>query len=104
MEKKSVRSARMSEVTAAEGTSIMMPVGTSSLNAMAFPCEVRLHLLHDLVDGVELCRARDQGKHDPQGPVDGRPQERAELGAQDIGAREAEADGAPSQERIVVRG
>ena len=101
MLKKSASEASRSAVRAAEGTSIMTPIGTggacspsrATRRTRAPRCGVRLSLLHTV----------DEREHDPQRPVHGGAQERADLRREDFLEREAQANATQSERRTCRR-
>src|SRR3990167_9415511 len=96
MLKKSASGASRSAASAADGTSIMTPTGTAGAARRAQGggrrrdgAACRLQLLH----------ARDEREHDPQRPVRGRAEERAELRLEDLFEAEAQTDSAQAERR-----
>ncbi len=66
--------------------------------------QFRLALFQDRVGLVHLRRAADHRIHDPQPGIErGRPQQGPQLGLEQRRPVQAQADGAPPQERIVLR-
>ena len=101
--KNSASRAKTSAMTAAAGTSIIMPSGMCSSNERprARTCSIACveeppHLAH-------LVHARDHGDHDADVAVGARAHHRAELREEDLGLPQREADGAQAERRVHLR-
>ena len=98
MLKKSASSASRSAVSAADGTSIITPIGTSGPTSPRAR-SVSAARLDGRARGAQLLDARDEREHDPQRPVRGRAQQRAQLRLEDLVEREAQPDAAQAERR-----
>ena len=98
--KKLTSGASRSAIMAAEGISIMTPISTCSLNGDAFCPQFRLHLIQDLLGLVQFRQSRDHGVEDLDVPVDGRPQDAAQLRPKQIAFLKTIPDGPEAQRRV----
>jgi hypothetical protein len=79
MEKKSALRARRSELRAAEGTSIMVPMGISSLKGISSALRFLFDFCHHTEGDLQFIDTRNHRKHDSQLTIDAGPEESPEL-------------------------
>ena len=102
MLKKSASSASRSAMTAAAGVSTMMPTWMLGLYGDAPWSNSQLVALHERLARRKLVDAGDERHHDADVAEGARAQQGAQLGAVQVLARQAVADGAEAHERVVL--
>jgi hypothetical protein len=104
MERKSRRRAKASAQRAAAGISIMPPIGISGSKGRPSLGQIATGLGEEAEGGFHLAQVGEHGEHEPHRSLGGGAQDGPELGAEQLGVLETEADGPQPQGRVAGGG